>query len=54
MSSKSANYCFPSPKNNVGLLMLSEVSDNSMQVYLILPENKHVNDVLFLAVFCTQ
>ncbi|KAB5579650.1 hypothetical protein PHYPO_G00197420 [Pangasianodon hypophthalmus] len=26
MSSKSANYCFSSPKNNVGLLLLSEVA----------------------------
>lgn len=26
MSSKSANYCYPSQNNNVGLLLLCEVS----------------------------
>ena len=26
MSSKSANYCWPSPSNNIGLLMMCEVS----------------------------
>jgi poly [ADP-ribose] polymerase len=26
MASKSANYCFPGPSNNVGLMLLSEVA----------------------------
>ena len=29
MSSKSANYCYPTPRKNVGLVLLSEVSDRS-------------------------
>ncbi|XP_017327105.1 poly [ADP-ribose] polymerase 2 [Ictalurus punctatus] len=48
MSSKSANYCFPSPKNNVGLLLLSEVALGDCNELLMancdaakLPSGKH-------------
>jgi hypothetical protein len=32
MSSKSANYCYPTPSKNTGLVLLSEVSFYSLSL----------------------
>ena len=32
MSSKSANYCYPTPRKNVGLVLLSEVCNHRSNI----------------------
>lgn len=45
MSSKSANYCYPTPSKNTGLLLLSEVN--------ILEQKRFIDDLLDEILGCT-